>query len=107
MLLQIIILAAVTERLWECIQQALGEHNLTPAVKIIGAAVLAVAAAISLGLDLFYALELWPKETVPGIVFTGLLVAGGANLLHDTIDLVGGLSRRIGVTADDDAYSGY
>jgi hypothetical protein len=105
MLLQITILAAVTERLWECIQQAMGEHNLTPAVKIIGAAVIAVAASISLGLDLFHALELWPKPTVPGIVFTGFLVAGGSNLLHDLVDLVGGLSRK--ASSDEDAYGGY
>ncbi len=95
MLLQIIILATITERLWEVIQQAIGEHYLTRATKIVGAAIIGIAAAIFFQLDLLFALELYLLPTIPGYVLTGFVVAAGSGFLHDLIDLVGGISRRI------------
>lgn len=95
MLLQIIILATITERLWEVIQQAIGEHYLTRATKIVGAAIISVVVSVFFQLDLFYALELYHGESIPGYIFTGFVLAFGSGFLHDIIDLVSGLSQRI------------
>ena len=98
MLLEIIILSAVIERTWEHLQQVIGEEHLSTRVKLIGSGLLSVAAAATLGLDLFYALEVTAGVSAAGMVLTGIAVGLGSNLLHDLVGIISGLSGRARTT---------
>ena len=95
MLLNIFILAAVIERTWEHMQQVIGEEYLSTRVKLIGSGLLSVAAAATLRLDLFCALEVTGAPSAAGMVLTGIAVGLGSNLLHDLVGIVNGLSGRV------------
>ena len=95
MLLKIIILSAVIERTWEHLQQVIGEEHLSTRVKLIGSGLISVAAAVTLGLDLFYALEVTSSVSSAGMVLTGIAVGLGSSLLHDLVGIISGLSGRI------------
>ena len=98
MLLEIIILSAVIERTWEHLQQVIGEEHLSTRAKLIGSGLLSVAAAATLGLDLFYALEVTAGVSAAGMVLTGIAVGLGSNLLHDLVGIISGLSGRARTT---------
>ncbi len=94
MLLKILILAVIVERVWEHLQQIAGEGSLEMRVKLLGSAVLSVAAALAFQLDLLYAIEVMSAPSLPGYVLTGFTLSLGSNVLHDLIDIIGGLSRN-------------
>lgn len=94
MLVKIIVLSMIIERIWEHIQQLLGD-NFNQRLKIIGSALISVAVALALQLDLLFALEVMPAATYPGYVLTGLVLGLGSNVLHDIIDLVKGYSKNV------------
>ena len=94
MLLKVVVLSVIIERIWEHTQQAIGDDRLSKRVKIIGSAVISVAAAVTLQLDLLYGLEVMPSATVPGFILTGLVLSLGSNVVHDLIDIVNGLSTK-------------
>lgn len=95
MFVNILILAAIIERIWEHLQQLLGEKGLSLQAKLLGSAVLSVFASASLKLDLLYALELTAAVTLPGMVLTGFAVGLGSNLVHDLQGIVSGFSGRL------------
>lgn len=94
MLLKIIILSVIIEQLWEHTQNVIGDGLLNLQVKFLGSAVLAIAAAVTLQLDLLYGLEVMPAATVPGFILTGFVLSLGSNVVHDLIDIVQGLSGK-------------
>ena len=92
MLVKIIVLSMILERIWEHIQQLLGD-SFSKQTKVIGSGILAMAAALALQLDLLHALDIMPAATYPGYLLTGLVLGLGSNLVHDVIDLVNGFSK--------------
>lgn len=94
MLLNILILAAIIERVWENLQLLIGEKRLTYETKLIGSAVLALFAAIAFELDILYALDAVAAPSLPGYIMTGFILALGSNVIHDLIDIVQGISSR-------------
>ncbi len=95
MLINILILAAIVERIWEHLQQLAGKRNLTPQVKLLGSAALSVAAAVALRLDLLYALQVTPGVSLPGAILTGFAIGLGSNVIHDLAGIAGSLSARV------------
>ena len=93
MLIKIIVMSMILERIWEHIQQLLGD-SFSKQTKIIGSGMLAMAAALALQLDLLNALEIMPAATYPGYILTGLVLGLGSNLVHDVIDLVNNLGKN-------------
>ncbi len=89
MLAKIIIMAMLIERLWEHLQLISGD-NFSPRVKVLGSAVVSVAAALALRLDLLKAFEVMPAESYPGYILTGLVLGLGSNVVHDIAGLLGG-----------------
>ncbi len=94
MLLNILIMSVVVERVWEHLQQVVGERRLTLRVKLLGSAALSVAAALGFQLDLLYALEVMSAPSLAGYILTGFVLSLGSNVLHDLIDIVNGISRK-------------
>lgn len=94
MLLKIIILSVIIEQLWEHTQNVIGDGRINLQVKFLGSAVLAIAAAVTLQLDLLYGLEVMPAATVPGFILTGFVLSLGSNVVHDLIDIVHRLSGK-------------
>lgn len=94
MLLQIVILALIIERVWEHAQQIIGDHRLSFRVKLIGSAAISIAAAVTLQLDLLFALDVMPDVSLGGQVLTGFVLSLGSNVIHDIIELVSGLSAK-------------
>jgi len=92
-LVKIIVLSMILERIWEHIQQLLGD-NFSKKTKVIGSGLLAMAAALALQLDLLHALDVMPAASYPGYILTGLVLGLGSNVVHDVIDLVNGYSKR-------------
>lgn len=95
MLVNILILAAIIERIWEHLQQLLGDRGLSLQAKLLGSAVLSIFASVSLKLDLLCALELTAAVTLPGMVLTGFAIGLGSNLVHDLVGIVGGFGGRL------------
>lgn len=93
MLVKIIVLSMILERIWEHLQLLL-DDPLSKRMKVIGSALLAMAATFTLQLDLLHALELFPAVSVPGLLLTGVILGLGSNVLHDVIDLVNGISTK-------------
>ncbi len=93
MLIKIIVLSMILERLWEHMQLLL-DDPLSKRFKILGSAMLAMTAAITLQLDILHALDLFPAASIPGFLLTGLILGLGSNVLHDVIDLVGGINNK-------------
>lgn len=91
MLINILLLAAIIERIWEHLQQVIGKGMLNLQVKLLGSAILSVAAAISLRLDLLHTLEITAAPTTAGFVLTGFAVSLGSNVVHDLVDIITGL----------------
>jgi len=94
MLLKILILAVIVERVWEHLQQLAGEKHLTLRVKLLGSAILSVAASLAFQLDFLYALEVMAAPSLPGYILTGFVLSLGSNVIHDLIDIINGLSRK-------------
>lgn len=95
MLINIILLSAIIERIWEHLQQVIGKNLLTLQVKLLGSAILSIAAALSLELDLLYALEIMPGSTTAGAILTGFAISLGSNVIHDLVDMITGLKSVI------------
>ena len=93
MLVKIIVLSMILERVWEHIQQLLGD-NFSTKTKVVGSGLLSMAAALALQLDMLYALDVMPAASYPGYILTGLVLGLGSNVVHDVIDLVNGYSKR-------------
>jgi hypothetical protein len=83
----------VIERAWEYVQLASG-IDMGARLKVIVPAVLAVAAAYALQLDLLYTLEVTGGVTLPGTMLTGIVIGLGSNALHDVLSLVNNLKGR-------------
>ena len=95
MLINILILSAIIERIWEQMQQIVGEKKLSLQIKLIGSAILSIAAAISLQLDLLFSLGVMGSVSWAGIILTGVAISLGSNVIHDLVDIVGGLSAKL------------
>ena len=95
MLFNILIIAAIIERIWEHLQQLIGEKNISLQTKLLGSAAFSIAASISLQLDLLTALELSESASPAGIVLTGVAIGLGSNVIHDLIDIISALSGKI------------
>ena len=94
MLLKIIILSVIIEQVWEHTQNVIGNERLSLQVKFLGSAALAIAAAVTMQLDLLYGLDVMPAVTIPGFILTGFVLSLGSNVVHDLIDIVHGLSGK-------------
>ena len=94
MLLKIIVLSVIIEQVWEHTQNAIGDGRLNRQIKFLGSAAIAIAAAVTLQLDLLYGLEVMPATTIPGFILTGFVLSLGSNVVHDLIDIVHRLSGK-------------
>jgi hypothetical protein len=95
MLYNILIIAAIIERVWEHLLQLIGEEKINLQTKLLGSAVLSIAASISLQLDLLVALELSEGVTTAGVVLTGIAIGLGSNVIHDLLTIINALSGKI------------
>ena len=95
MLYNILIIAAIIERVWEHLLQLIGEEKINLQTKLLGSAVLSIAASISLQLDLLVALELSEGVTTAGVVLTGIAIGLGSNVIHDLLAIISALSGKI------------
>ena len=93
MILQILVISMIVERIWEYMQLAIG-LDISVRLKVIISALLSVAAAISLRLDLLFVLEITETLSLPGIILTGVIIGLGSNFLHDVLDFTGSLKAR-------------
>jgi hypothetical protein len=94
LLVNIIVVAAIIERIWEHTQQLLGEKYLTRQFKLLGSAVFSIAAAVSFELDLLCAVDITETVSLPGVILTGFAIGLGSNVIHDLLDIVGTFSKR-------------
>ena len=94
MLIKIIILAAIIERIWEHAQQVIGDKHLTRQAKLLGSAVFSITAAVTLKLDLLFALQVTGAESLPGVILTGFAIGLGTNVIHDLVDTVNNFSTK-------------
>jgi len=90
-MLSILVVSAAVERIWEYFQQAVPERYLTKRVKILGAGILSVAAALSFKLDLIYTMDLTDSYSIAGAILTGFSIAVGSNVIHDLVGIVNGI----------------
>lgn len=93
MIIQILVISMIVERIWEYVQLAMGV-DIGIRLKVIISALLSVAAAISLRLDLLFALEITEALSLPGIILTGVIIGLGSNFLHDVLDFTSSLKAR-------------
>jgi len=93
LLTQILVVSMVIERAWEYVQLASG-IDMGARLKVIVPAVLAVAAAYALQLDLLFALDVMDAVSIPGAILTGIVIGLGSNALHDVLSLVNNLKGR-------------
>lgn len=93
MVLKVLIVAVVVERVWEHFQLVIGD-KLNSRLKVLGSAVLAVTAAVSLELDLLYGLDVMAAVSIPGMVLTGFVLGLGSNVVHDVIDIVASFGKE-------------
>jgi hypothetical protein len=93
LVIQILIISMIIERVWEYVQLVLGE-DIGIKLKVIISALLSVAAAIALNLDLLLALEITEAPSIPGIVLTGVIIGLGSNLVHDILGFTNSLKTR-------------
>jgi hypothetical protein len=93
LMLQILIISMIVERIWEYVQLVLGV-DVGVRLKVIISALLSVAAAISLGLDLLFVLQITEAVSLPGIVLTGVIIGLGSNLVHDILGFTNSLKTR-------------
>jgi hypothetical protein len=93
LILQILVISMIVERIWEYVQLAMGV-DIGIRLKVIISALLAVAAALSLRLDLLFVLEVTEALSLPGIILTGVIIGLGSNFLHDVLDFTSSLKVR-------------
>ena len=93
MILQILVISMIVERIWEYVQLAMGV-DIGIRLQVIISALLAVAAALSLRLDLLFVLEITEALSLPGIILTGVIIGLGSNFLHDVLDFTSSLKVR-------------
>lgn len=93
MILQILVISMIVERIWEYVQLVIG-LDIGIRLKVIISALLAVAAALSLQLDLLFVLEITEALSLPGIILTGVIIGLGSNFLHDVLDFTSSLKVR-------------
>lgn len=93
LIIQILVISMIVERIWEYVQLAMGV-DIGIRLKVIISALLSVAAAISLRLDLLFALEITEALSLPGIILTGVIIGLGSNFLHDVLDFTSSLKAR-------------
>lgn len=98
MLVNILIIAAVIERIWEHMQQVIGESRLSLQAKLCGSAVLSIGAALSFKLDLLYALGVTAQLSWTGIVLTGFALSLGSNVIHDLVSIIQAVSKAPGLS---------
>ena len=90
---QILIISMLVERIWEYVKLALGV-DVGIRIKIFVSAALAIAAALAIQSDLLFALEITDAASLPGIIFTGVIIGLGSNLIHDILGLANSLKNR-------------
>jgi len=83
----------IVERIWEYVQLVIG-LDIGIRLKVIISALLSVAAALSLQLDLLFVLEITEAFSLPGIILTGVIIGLGSNFLHDVMDFTNSLKTR-------------
>lgn len=93
MILQVLVISMIVERIWEYVQLVIG-LDVGVRLKVIISALLSVAAAISLRLDLLFVLEITEALSLPGIILTGVIIGLGSNFLHDVLDFTTSLKTR-------------
>ncbi len=93
MVMKVLIVSMIIERFWEHLQLIFGDR-LDARSKVLGSAVLAIAAALSLRIDLLYGLEVVPAMSTAGFIVTGLILGLGSNVVHDVIGLITGLGKK-------------
>ena len=93
MIFQILVISMIVERIWEYVQLVIG-LDIGIRLKVIISALLSVAAALSLQLDLLFVLEITEAFSLPGIILTGVIIGLGSNFLHDVMDFTTSLKTR-------------
>ncbi len=93
MIFQILVISMIVERIWEYVQLVLGV-DIGIRLKVIISALLSVAAALSLQLDLLFVLEITEAFSLPGIILTGIIIGLGSNFLHDVMGFTTSLKTR-------------
>lgn len=80
---KLIVLAAISEALWETSKLIWDEKDKKVIVDRAGAAAIGILVAIATGLDLFKLSGMPISIPILGQVLTGLLLSRGANFVHD------------------------
>lgn len=93
LIIQILVISMIVERIWEYVQLAMGV-DIGIRLKVIISALLSVAAALSLQLDLLFVLAITEALSLPGIILTGVIIGLGSNFLHDVLDFTSSLKTR-------------
>lgn len=91
MMIQLIILALLSEAIWENLRMIWenGKFNINR----LGALILSVIIAVGTRADLFQLLKLNMFIPVLGSIFTGILISRGANVLHDLLKKIQSLNE--------------
>ena len=100
MMIQLIILALLSEAIWENLKMIWenGKFNINR----LGALILSIIIAVGTRTDLFELLKLDIFVPVLGSIFTGILISRGANVVHDLLKKIQSLSEDENSLGDDD-----
>ena len=100
MMIQLIILALLSEAIWENLKMIWenGKFNINR----LGALILSIIIAVGTRTDLFELLNLNIFVPVLGSIFTGILISRGANVVHDLLKKIQSLSEDENSLGDDD-----
>lgn len=80
-IMQVVIMAILVEAFWETLKMVWQSGKIE--FNRIGALVVGMVVAFTLGVDIFVAIGLNPMIGGVGIVGTGILISRGSNFIHD------------------------
>lgn len=83
---QIIVLALLTEALWQTGKLVWQEGAIN--ISVIGAMIVGIALSLLTGADLLEAAGFTMKVPIVGQVCTGLLISRGSNFIHDILQSI-------------------
>lgn len=91
MMIQLIILALLSEAIWENLRMIWENGKFS--INRLGALILSIIVAVATKIDLFELLNLNMFIPILGSIFTGVLISRGANVVHDLLKKIQNLSK--------------
>lgn len=91
-LTQIVVLALLTEALWQT--GKLAWQNGAVNISALGSMAVGVLLALVTGADMMQAAGLSMKLPIVGQICTGLLISRGSNFLHDLLESMAALKQK-------------